>query len=115
MEKEKVSFSWKDYADGNRKKIMTLNAHEFIRRFLLHVLPDRFVKIRYFGFLANRNRKICLERCRALLNTICTPVKISETWQETLCRITGIDINQCPLCHGRMRMKEALVRYRGPP
>jgi hypothetical protein len=115
MENKKVAFSWKDYADGNRKKIMTLDAHEFIRRFLLHVLPDRFVKIRYFGFLANRNRKACLERCRALLNTVCTPVKISETWQETLCRITGIDINQCPACHGRMRMKEILVPYRGPP
>jgi hypothetical protein len=112
---EMVSFSWKDYSDGNRKKTMTLDADEFIRRFLLHVLPDRFVKIRYFGFLANRNRKACLERCRTLLKAQCPPVKLSETWQETLCRTTGIDINLCPLCHGKMRVKEAIAPYRGPP
>jgi hypothetical protein len=114
MENDRVSFSWKDYADGNKKKIMTLDASEFIRRFLLHVLPDGFVKIRYFGFLANRNRKTCLERCRTLLK-MCPPVKSPETWQETLCRIVGVDIDLCPLCHGRMRMKEILVPYRGPP
>ena len=62
-----VSFSWKDYADANKHKIMTLDAFEFIRRFLLHVLPDGFVKIRHFGLLSNRNRKTCLETCRTLL------------------------------------------------
>ena len=52
-----VSFLWRDYADDNRKKTMTLKADEFIRRFLLHVLPARYVRIRHFGLLANRNRK----------------------------------------------------------
>ena len=52
IEDGKVSFVWKDYADGNARKVMTLDAFEFIRRFLLHVLPDGFVKIRYFGFLS---------------------------------------------------------------
>jgi len=67
MEDGKVSFSWKDYADGNKQKVVTLEAAEFIRRFLRHVLPDGFVKIRHFGFLSNRHRKECLEACRMLL------------------------------------------------
>ena len=60
-----VSFTWKDYADGNREKIMTLEPSEFIRRFLLHALPDGLVKIRHFGFLSN-NRKSCPEACHML-------------------------------------------------
>ena len=52
----KVSFSWKDYAHGNQKRTMTLSSVEFIRRFLLHVLPTGFMRIRYYGFLANRHR-----------------------------------------------------------
>lgn len=72
MEDGRVTFEWKDYAAGNQTKTMTLDAVEFIRRFLLHVLPDGFVRIRHFGFLANRVRKEKLERCRALLTA--TPV-----------------------------------------
>jgi hypothetical protein len=63
----RVSFEWKDYADGNQSKTMTLEAVEFIRRFLLHVLPSGFVHIRHFGFLANRKRKEKLALCRSLL------------------------------------------------
>ena len=114
MEDGKVSFFWKDYADGNARKIMTLDAAEFIRRFLLHVLPDGFVKIRYFGFLSNRNRKACLEACRALLG-VGQADNPSETWQELLLRLTGVDVTRCPLCHGRLRVKELPRMYRGPP
>ena len=111
MEDGLVSFLWKDYSDGNKQKIMTLDAGEFIRRFLLHVLPEGFVKIRHFGFLSNRNRTACLETCRELLGA--APEKTPpETWQESLLRITGIDVTLCPLCQGRMRRKEL---YRGPP
>lgn len=63
----KVTFRWKEYALGNRHRKMTLEATEFIRRFLLHALPSGFVRIRYYGFLANRYRKANLDRCRALL------------------------------------------------
>jgi hypothetical protein len=63
----KVTFLWKDYADGNKTKAMTLAAVEFIRRFLLHILPAGFVRIRQFGFLANRARREKLALCRALL------------------------------------------------
>lgn len=114
IEAGKVSFFWKDYADGNAKKTMTLDAAEFIRRFLLHVLPDGFVKIRYFGLLSNRNRKACLEKCRAVLG-VGHPTHTPETWQELLLRLTGIDVDRCPLCNGRLRTRELTRTYRGPP
>lgn len=63
----RVTFTWKDYASGNAKRIMTLDAHEFLRRFLLHVLPPGFTRIRYYGFLANRNRAENLRRARRLI------------------------------------------------
>jgi hypothetical protein len=63
----RVRFRWRDYADGDRVKLMELEAEEFLRRFLLHVVPDGFVRIRHFGLLATRTRKAKLARCRALL------------------------------------------------
>jgi putative transposase len=62
-----VTFRWKDYAHGNKARKMTVSADEFLRRFLLHVLPGGFTRIRYFGFLANRCRAVSLELCRKLL------------------------------------------------
>ncbi len=73
MEDGRVSFEWKDYADGNKTKIMTLDAVEFIRRFLLHILPAGFVRIRQFGFLANRARRKKLALCRSLLSALPAP------------------------------------------
>ena len=64
---DQVTFRWKDYAHGNKKKKMTLSSQEFLRRFLLHVLPRGFVRIRFFGFLANRCRATLLPQCRLLL------------------------------------------------
>jgi len=68
IEDGKVRFRWKDYANGRVQKTMTLSAEEFIRRFLLHVLPKSFVRIRHYGFLANRHRKKKLARCRELIH-----------------------------------------------
>src|SRR5262249_53303838 len=68
IEDDKVQFRWKDYRDACKKKTIILAAEEFIRRFLLHVLPEGFQRIRYYGFLANRYRKQKLARCRELLN-----------------------------------------------
>jgi hypothetical protein len=114
-----VSFRWKDYADGDKQKVMTLKADEFIRRFLLHVLPPRYVRIRHFGLLANRRRKDNIALCRKLLGTSRTTVKeTKETWQERLLRITGIDVFTCPVCQkGRMfRIDELLPsRCHSPP
>ncbi len=118
MEDDKVSFRWRDYADNSKSKIMTVDADEFIRRFLLHVLPDRFVKIRHYGLLGNRCRREKLAACRGLLNhTRKENDKIPETWQEALLRFTGIDITKCPVCkEGKMRTRELLrpVRCNGP-
>jgi hypothetical protein len=63
----RVSFKWRDSRDGNQIKETSIDAVEFIRRFLLHVLPSGFVKIRHFGFLSNRNRKAMIDLCRELL------------------------------------------------
>lgn len=111
----KVSFLWRDYADHNRQKIMTLKADEFIRRFLLHVLPERYVRIRHFGLLANRNRKDLIALCRKLLGskTVTKENDREETWQEQLLRICGIDVTTCPVCQkGRMFRIELLPPYR---
>lgn len=71
-----VTFAWKDYSDGEKRKIMPLELKEFVRRFCLHLLPRRFVKIRHFGFLSNRQRKTCVAQARALLGT---PVLAQES------------------------------------
>jgi Putative transposase/Transposase zinc-binding domain len=116
-----VSFLWRDYADHNRQKTMTLKAGEFIRRFLLHVLPPRYVRIRHFGLLANRKRKANLAACRKRIdrgNPVTKENVRIETWQEQLLRICGIDVTTCPVCQkGRMRRVELLLPYRcnSPP
>ena len=101
-----VRFRWKDYARGTRVKTMSLPAEEFLRRFLLHVLPGGFVRIRHFGFLANRGRTAKLARCRALLAVGPPPAPAGPEPVATLmCRVTGVDIGQCPVCHaGRLRV-----------
>ena len=67
---QKVTFAWKDYADGSKRKTMCLEVREFVRRFCLHLLPERFVKIRHFGFLSNRQRKLRVAQARASLGNI---------------------------------------------
>jgi hypothetical protein len=112
-----VSFLWRDYADRNRQKTMKLKTDEFIRRFLLHVLPPRYVRIRHFGLLANRNRKENIELCRKILGGGKTVVKENvqkETWQEQLLRICRIDVLTCPVCqNGKMSRVALLLPYRG--
>jgi hypothetical protein len=107
----KVSFRWRDYRDHNREKVMTLEASEFIRRFLLHILPDGMCKIRYYGFLSNRKRKERLGACRRLLKM---PMQAREpdssTWQELLLQLKGVDVLSCPSCHkGRMASERLLL------
>jgi hypothetical protein len=94
-----VHFRWRDYADHNRSKVMALPAEEFLRRFLLHVVPTGFQRIRHFGLLANRRRTPALARCRELLhaNTPAIPVP-RETTIEIVRRLTGLDLLQCPVC-----------------
>lgn len=113
----KVSFQWRDYKDEGKQKLMTLKAEEFIRRFLLHILPKGFCKIRYYGFLAPRNRKSEFAKIQKLLNVspLSTPIL---SWQELLFARTGIDPNKCPSCEtGQMIPQQILKpqRLRAPP
>ncbi len=108
-----VTFSWRDRARGNRRLTMTLRAEEFLRRFLLHVLPPGFVRIRHYGLLANPVRAERLAKCRALLGAedpACPEDPPGrEAWEETLLRLTGKDVTRCALCReGRMHVVEAL-------
>lgn len=101
VEDDYVFFQYKDYADGNKKKVMRLNAFEFIRRFLLHVLPERFTKIRYYGLLANKCREKNLAVCRELLGVKATEhdlQKIYDDWKTLYGYVTGEDVFKCPHC-----------------
>jgi Putative transposase/Transposase zinc-binding domain len=94
-----VTFAYKDYKQPESPKAMTLSAVEFLRRLLLHVLPDGFQRIRYYGFIANRQRTVALALCRELLN-LPAPQAPPESlsYPERLKQLTGKDILQCPIC-----------------
>jgi len=100
----KVTFNYRDRKDNNTLKPKTLEAEEFIRRFLLHVLPDGFMKIRHFGFLSNRRKKENVQRCRELLgDNRPMPVRTKKTAVELMLELTGTDLTRCPCCKkGRM-------------
>jgi hypothetical protein len=85
FQNNKVIFRWRDYADSNRSKLMVLEATEFVRRFLMHVLPPRFVKIRYFGFLANRRRTETIELARTFLGATAMPLVQERIKPAVLC------------------------------
>ena len=105
-----VRFRWNDDADHDRVKILTLGADEFLRRFLLHVVPHRFMRIRHFGLLANRTRRQTLTRCRHLLGQPPTTEAPSESVAELMHRLTGIDLARCPVCGvGRMHVTAVVV------
>lgn len=91
MQDGQVTFRWRDSADGNKQKLLTLDAVEFIHRFMLHILPAGFVKIRHFGFLANSNRRDALRLCRALLDAPVPQNLLSQREQNAVER-------RCPHC-----------------
>jgi len=97
-EKSEVSFEWKDYRDSSRKKIMTISIQEFIRRYLNHILPHGFIKIRYFGIFACRIKAEMIKLCKKLLKTEIITTKKRKNWIELLLDLTGVDIRICPCC-----------------
>jgi hypothetical protein len=97
MENGMVSFKWRDYKDSSKWKVMTLAAHEFIRRFLIHVLPSGFMKIRHYGIFANRGKTLRLILCKALTHTPITIKEIPST-AELIHKLTGKDVSICPCC-----------------
>jgi hypothetical protein len=113
IDKGKVTFKYRDRERNNETRIMTLHAHEFIRRFLLHVLPMGFMKIRYFGFLAHKKKGETIALLRKLIDPKATlPEKMKETIIEMMLRLTGNDITCCPKCgKGKMTMIRKLPGY----
>jgi hypothetical protein len=101
-----VTFRWKDYAHGNKKRMMTIKADEFLRRFLMHVLPRGFVRIRFFGFLANRRRAALLPRCRQLVET--QPPRSGDSL-ELASACSANPLWRCPKCGGPMVVIERLT------
>jgi hypothetical protein len=104
-----VSFRWRDYRHHQKNKVMTLAADEFIRRFLLHALPDGFHRIRHYGFLANRHRTDKLARCRELLS-VAAPASAHD--HEEPWRLPDPATDLCPCCGGRMELIAPLPRSR---
>jgi hypothetical protein len=96
-----VTFRWKDYAHHSRQRTMTLTGEEFLRRFLQHVLPKGFPRIRYFGWLANRRRSELLPRCRLLLAQMPPAIPAAPAGEPA--------VWLCPSCHGPMRVVERLT------
>ena len=108
----KVSFTAKN-RKKNRTESITISAVEFIRRFLLHSLPKRFVRIRHYGFLANRNRRTNLEVIRKLLKLPSQLVKTQVSLEKMILQLTGIDISTCPCCNkGKMQLLAEIPSYR---
>jgi hypothetical protein len=114
FENQQVSFRWRDYAHGGKNKVMTIPAEEFLRRYLLHVLPKGLVRIRHFGIFANRSRAASLQRCRLLLG--------SEPRLDP--SVTAASQPPCPVCSAPMMMVQritpqdlryALIPTRQPP
>jgi Putative transposase len=107
----RVRFRWKDYADHDRVKVMTLDVDEFLRRFLLHVVPRGFMRIRHFGLLANRTRRCTVARCRDLLSQPPPEAVRPESVAVLMQRLTGVDLSCCPVCReGRMQITAIVAR-----
>ena len=112
----KVRFRWKNYRQDGHHGTMTLTADEFIRRFLIHVLPDGFHRIRYFGFLCNRQRQSKLAQCRELLGmkrdeAAAAAPALRPDYRALHLSLTGTSLTLCPACcHGTMVVIEVLVQ-----
>lgn len=92
-----VTFAWRDYRDNNKKKTMTVTANEFIRRFMLHILPSGFRKIRHYGILASRDKSVRIALCKKLTHTK-LPFKEAATALERLRKMLGANFDLCPCC-----------------
>src|SRR6202521_5724289 len=118
----RISFHWKDYRDHDQQKTMTLEASEFIRRFLLHVLPDGFQRIRHYGFLGHRYRQAKLALCRQLLGVVMSlsgvvPPQDKPDYRDFYEKLTGKSLRECPLCNRRQMIAIAVLPAsdRAPP
>ena len=107
-----VTFRWRDYRHGNASRLMSLSPYEFIRRFLIHSLPDGFHRIRHYGFLANGCRRVRLATIRKLLILTEPTVPIAGEVSNTTARLPHFDPTRCPCCGGNLRIAATLPRLR---
>ena len=107
VENDEVWFWYKDYRDTNKRKVLRMRVDEFMRRFCLHIVPKRFVRIRYYGLLSHRLKRAALSSCCECYNLPPTEPAAKRTWEEVLSDVTGIDAYACPAC-GQGRMVERL-------
>ena len=113
IENGNVTYKWRDYKDSSKCKLMTISSDEFIRRFLIHILPSGFMKIRHYGLLGNRNKTTKLKICKQLTNT---PVLLKEkaSTLQLIERITGKDLSKCPHC-GSDKLSRFMYLEKPPP
>jgi hypothetical protein len=115
---DQVTFRWRDSVHKNKTRLLTLSADEFLRRFLLHVLPRGFIRIRHFGFLSARRRGILLPLCKQLLSAESLLIP-HPTLPATHTRKQSASLWNCPLCGGPMflveRLTAAQIKLRSPP
>ena len=113
LENGQVSFKWRDYKDNSKWKVMTISADEFIRRFLIHILPNRFMKIRHYGLLGNRNKTTKLIICKHLTKTPVLSVEKTSTL-KLIQKIIGRDVSKCPHC-GSDKLRRYMLFGNSPP
>jgi hypothetical protein len=116
VDNEKVVFKWRDYKDKNKEKVMSLKPAEFIRRFTMHILPDRFVKIRHYGILGNRNKKLKFKRCLEIFRV--KPKEFENlSSAELFFKLTGIKIGKCKNCEkgNLIKIGKIMPRSTSPP
>jgi hypothetical protein len=118
----RVTFRWKDYLHHDRQKTMTVTADEFIRRFLLHVLPGGFQRIRHYGFLGHHYRQAKIALCRQLLGVVLTmtgvvPPPEKPGYSDLYEQLTGKSLRECPSCHQEQMVVIAVLSAsdRAPP
>src|SRR5690606_8813037 len=105
-EQGQVTFAYRDRTDGDRKKTQTIPVNQFIGRFLRHVLPGKFMRIRHYGFLSNNQRKAKLETIRSLIGARTPEPQPTLSTAEWLQAVLGIDPLQCPCCGSRLQEDE---------
>jgi predicted Zn-ribbon and HTH transcriptional regulator len=118
LENDEVYFTYKDYKSNNARKVMKMHAVDFIRRFSLHIVGPRYVRIRYFGLLSHRKKKQALGDCREFYEINIPFEKKEYTWTDLLLRVTGIDPYKCPRCQAGRLIEENVnmtIDFRAPP
>ena len=114
IKNDRVDFRYKDYRDGAKTKIAKLSAVEFLRRFVQHILPKGFRRMRHYGILASRNKKKELNIARHF-HGLAKWQKIVISWEEIADQKLGFVVNQCPKCSGKLEIQEVILPQRGPP